>query len=515
MAEGEGVKTTGLAWKVILGMLVGVGLGLILMFNAPVPVQAGDSYRATLSGGETVTVKVGANRDAKPQYVVSDRSDSPEVPGGLIGRSRAEAQSSLSSATGLPIESFELVSRGPVKEMPPVTMAAYFVGEGFVRLLRMIALPLIVCSVLVGIASLGNLKLLGRLGRQTFAVYFATMFLAAGIGLTFVNLVQPGKALGRALEEAVPDVVQSRPNAADMVLQMIPRNPFEALANFDVLGALFFTILLGVAMASRGKHRAAPVFNFFEGLSDLLYVIVNWIMRLAPFGVAGLVAYFLGIQDPAYLADIGRGLGLYAATLASALVVHWCVLIGLVAWLGRYGPFQFVRTMAPAFLTALGTSSSAATLPLTLTCTNRLGVSKRVSGFVVPVGATLNMDGTALFEVIGVMFFAQAFGAELTVGQQLLVAATAVLAAAGAAGIPSAGLVTMAIVLTAVGLPLTGLGLLFAIDRPLDMMRTVVNITGDAATSRIVQTWNPEIDPAEDDIAEEYEPIEPTASHGP
>jgi Na+/H+-dicarboxylate symporter len=171
--------------------------------------------------------------------------------------------------------------------------------------------------------------------------------------------------------------------------------------------------------------------------------------------------------------------------------------------------------MAPAFLTALGTSSSAATLPLTLTCTNRLGVSKRVSGFVVPVGATLNMDGTALFEVIGVMFFAQAFGAELTVGQQLLVAATAVLAAAGAAGIPSAGLVTMAIVLTAVGLPLTGLGLLFAIDRPLDMMRTVVNITGDAATSRIVQTWNPEIDPAEDDIAEEYEPIEPTASHGP
>ena len=249
------------------------------------------------------------------------------------------------------------------------------------------------------------------------------------------------------------------------------------------------------------------MFNFFEGLNDLVYVLIGWVMALAPFGVGALVAYFLGIQSPDLVGTLVQSLGKFALCVVLGLTLHFLVLMTLVRVLGKRSPLEFIRDMAPAMMTAFGTDSSSATLPVTMTCVKDMGVSKRIYGFVVPVGATANMNGTALYEATAVLFFAQAYAVNLSVPQQFIVAITAMLAAVGAAGIPSAGLVTMSLVLTAVGLPLAGIGLLFAIDRPLDMMRTVVNVVDDAAASVVIQAWNPEVRAEEDDIATEYEEI--------
>lgn len=301
---------------------------------------------------------------------------------------------------------------------------------------------------------------------------------------------------------------------SDLILRVIPTNPVAAIVEMDIIGILFFTILLAFAILSLGKKRAAPVFNFFESLNDLVFVLVGWVMALAPFGVGLLIAHTIGTQDLPFLSHLLEGLLKFAATVTLALATHFIVLL-LIVWIfGKLNPIAFLRAMSPAMAVAFGTNSSTATMPVTMTCVSNLGVSKRIRNFVIPVGATLNMDGTALFEAVTVIFFAQAFGFDLSFAQQFLVAILAVAAAMGAAGIPSAGLVTMVMVLSAVGLPATKIATIFAIDRPLDMMRTIVNITGDAMTARVVQTRFPDIRQEDDDLASEYEEIDPEDSHG-
>lgn len=317
-----------------------------------------------------------------------------------------------------------------------------------------------------------------------------TMFVAVAIGLTAVNTLRPGAALrGQwVAEEADAAVSQS---VSELILRIVPTNRVQAIAERDVVGILFFVILLAIALLKAGPKRAAPVLGFFESLNAAVAVMVGWVMVLAPYGIFALVAHTTATQETSFLGPPLKSLRLFAVGLA----VHFAFQLAILAAVARVNPRRFLQDMGPALATAFGTNSFSATLPVTLRCADEMGVPKRIYGFVLPVGATLNMDGTALFEAVAAMFFAQAFGFEFGLGTQILLALTSVLAAMGAAGIPSAGLVTMVLVLSAVGLPTSKLPLLWAIDRPLDRMRTVVNVSGDALTCCILQRLNP--DPAD------------------
>ncbi len=500
------MKNNSLTIQIFLGMLLGLGAGLLMMWLTPVGIQPGDSILALTADGEERRLAVGSGGEVLAP-------DGTRVD--LGGRSWSAAAELLSRALETTVVSVSLHERKEVRRLPGVMQPFYLVGQLFIRLLKMLILPLIVATVLVGIASLGDVGKMGRLGRQTLIFYAATMLSAAAVGLLLVNLVRPGAALAWAVpERAAGGLVDEAPTVSDLLLRLVPTNPFQAAAELDILGVLVFTIFLALAILAVGKAKAAPVFNFFEGLNDLVYVLIGWVMKVAPVGVGCLIAYFVGIQDPASLRAMFESFGLFAACVVGGLLVHFLVLTGCVAFIARYSPREFLRHISPALMTAFGTDSSSATMPVTLQSVRKMGVSKRIAGFVIPVGATANMDGTALYEATAALFFAQAYGIDLSLGQQVIVAFTAMLAAVGAAGIPSAGLVTMALVLSAVGLPLEGIALLWAIDRPLDMCRTTINVYGDATTSRVVQTWNPDIRPEDDDLATEYEEVQPAAAHG-
>ncbi len=526
------MQTEGMTAKVLLGMVLGAIAGVLLMFYSPTGLQAGDVIELTGADGQTTTLTLAAaNKSKSTAEVVLPGGQTGEVvldqeavlgtvvtgeeeTVSLLGLQPSEALATLQKADPFAgYTAIKLTKRSAVKVLPPATQVFYVIGELFIRLLKMLIVPLIVATVLIGIASLGSVKKMGNIGVQTMLLYGLTMIAAATIGIIVVNLVKPGAELNWEMPAGF-DSNGDRPTIPDLLLRIIPTNPIEAMANLDVLGILFFTILTAFAMLALGKHRIAPVFNFFEALNDLVYKMISWVMALAPLGVGALIAYFIGIQSPQLLGLLLESLGLFALCVVIGLTTHFIVLMLLVRFLGKYPVGTFLKKMAPAMATAFGTDSSSATLPVTMTSVRDMGVSKRIAGFVVSVGATANMNGTALYEATAVLFFAQAYNADLTLGQQVIVAITAMLAAVGAAGIPSAGLVTMALVLTAVNLPLAGIGLLFAIDRPLDMMRTVVNVCDDAAASRVIQTLNPDIKPEEDDVVTEYEPLDPAASRG-
>ena len=502
----------GLGLRVLIGIVLGVLLGLVLVQYLPVGVQPGDTLTLQPAFGDPVDVVIPA--DAKRAAKVKIGGEEVGEPVLVAGTPLREAASVIGTATGIAVESAELKERKGVTIRPALTEVVYIGGEVFLRLLKMLVVPLVIATVLVGIASLGNARKLGKLGATTAFVYISTMLIAATIGAVYVNVFQPGLPLRSQWSSEVSEMAIADQTPTDLILRVIPTNPMAAIVELDIIGILFFTILLAFAILSLGKKRAAPVFNFFESLNDLMFVLVGWVMALAPFGVGMLIAHTIGTQDLPFLRHLLEGLLKFAGTVTLGLATHFVVLLLIVWVFGKYNPFSFLRAMSPAMAVAFGTNSSTATIPVTMKCVDNLGVSKRVRNFVIPVGATLNMDGTALFEAVTVIFFAQAFGFDLSFGQQFLVAILAVVAAMGAAGIPSAGLVTMVMVLSAVGLPATKIATIFAIDRPLDMMRTIVNITGDAMTARVVQTRFPDIRPEDDDLASEYEEIDPESSHG-
>ena len=502
----------GLGLKVLIGIVLGSLLGYVLVKTMPVGVQPNDTLKLTTAYGETISVAIPADKKKPAQVKIGGEETGEPVL--VAGMSIDDAAQAIGDATGIEVASAELEQRAAVTIRPAITEIVYVGGEIFLRLLKMLVVPLVIATVLVGIASLGNARKLGKLGGMTAFIYISTMLIAATIGSVYVNLMQPGLPLRPQWSAEVSEMAIADQTPSDLILRVIPTNPVAAIVEMDIIGILFFTILLAFAILSLGKKRAAPVFNFFESLNDLVFVLVGWVMALAPFGVGLLIAHTIGTQDLPFLSHLLEGLLKFAATVTLALATHFIVLL-LIVWIfGKLNPIAFLRAMSPAMAVAFGTNSSTATMPVTMTCVSNLGVSKRIRNFVIPVGATLNMDGTALFEAVTVIFFAQAFGFDLSFAQQFLVAILAVAAAMGAAGIPSAGLVTMVMVLSAVGLPATKIATIFAIDRPLDMMRTIVNITGDAMTARVVQTRFPDIRQEDDDLASEYEEIDPEDSHG-
>lgn len=373
--------------------------------------------------------------------------------------------------------------------LPDVESYIGWMGRVFLLVLKMLIAPLIFTSLIVGVGNLGDVRRLGTMGGKTVAYYLITTAGAVVIGLTLVNLIKPGIGVPK-LGESVPEILVGRPQTfGGVVNEMVTtalQNPFAALAQGDVLSIIFFALIFGLALVAIGE-KGKPVLVVFGGANDAMLWLVGYAMWLAPFGVFALMA---GVVAKGGL-QVLESLGWYMATVLIALGMHVIlVLLPLLRFVGRMGLLQFIAGVREALLIAFSTSSSSATLPVTMRCTERnLKVPRRVGSFVLPLGATINMDGTALYEAVAAMFIAQAYGVSLGIGAQVLIFLTAMGASVGAAGIPSAGLVTMAMVLHAVGLPLEGIGLILGVDRLLDMCRTTVNVAGDAVGTVVVNRF--------------------------
>ena len=362
-----------------------------------------------------------------------------------------------------------------------------WLGTLFLKALKMIIVPLVTASMIVGVAGLGDVRKLGRLGGNAILYFVVTTGIAVAIGLLMVNLIRPGDGISIG-ELAVPAHVAAKEDFAlsDLVLSLVSDNIVASMANLELLPIIVFSLVFGAVLTTLGPV-GAPVIAFFRGVNEAIMKMVMLLMLVAPIGIFGLVAGRFGRAG-----DIGQvigGVGWYMATVLLALSLHAAVVLPAILWfVGRRNPYRYMFNMGTALLTAFSTASSSATLPLTMEGVEKHnGVSEKVAGFVVPLGATINMNGTALYEAVAALFIAQAIGLDLTLGQQVMVLLTATLAAIGAAGIPEAGLVTMVIVLKAVGLPLEGIGLILAVDWLLDRFRTSVNVWGDAVGAAVVE----------------------------
>ena len=363
----------------------------------------------------------------------------------------------------------------------------WYPGELFLRLLKMIVLPLIVASVIVGVSSLDRERL-GKIGLRTVGYYLTTTCLAVVLGMIVVNLVRPGVGanLGTAEDTGVrPDSV------GDILMDIVPTNFFEALASRppDVLSVIFFSIMFGLALTYIGK-KGEEARSFFRSVNEAIMKLTMWVMALAPIGVFGLIAHVIVTTGFGAFDE----LALYVLCVLLGLGIHAIVVLpALLRVFGRRSPVKFAKEMSPALITAFSTSSSSATLPVTIrSAQERAKLPKSISEFVLPLGATVNMDGTALYEAVAVMFIAQAYGFDLGVGAQLIIVLTATMAAIGAAGVPRAGLVTMVLVLEAVDLPIHGIGMILAVDAILDMCRTTVNVWGDSIGVAVVASGETE-----------------------
>jgi len=356
------------------------------------------------------------------------------------------------------------------------------IGTIFITLLKMLIVPLILASMVLGVARVGDIRKLGGLGGRTFIFYFVTTFASVFVGLVVVNIIRPGVGAPE-LAGSVPEAARTTTGFWDVILNMIPSNPVEAMANMDILPIIFFALFMGAILTTIGE-KAKPLVNLFDSLNEVMMKMAEVVIKLTPYGVFALLASVVAETGPSIFTNLGK----YMITVLIGLAIHALVTLPLVLrFIGGVNPRRYFAAIAPALTTAFSTASSSATLPLTIeSVEERAGVNKRVSSFVLPIGATINMDGTALYESIAAVFIAQVYGIDLSFGQQILVFLTATLAAVGAAGIPSAGLVTMAVVLNAVGLPLEGIGMILAVDRILDMCRTTVNVWGDTVGCAVI-----------------------------
>ena len=371
----------------------------------------------------------------------------------------------------------------------PAMESVAWIGALFLDALKMLIVPLIVSAVISGIASLGDIRKLGRIGGATMAYFLITTGIAVFIGLVMANLIQPGAGLqlGARDDEGVPDILAGREETGivDIIRSLISPNLIAAAANMELIPLIVFSIVFGAALTRLGE-RGEPVIRFFSGVNDAMMKLVVWLMYFAPVGIFALIAARLGRAGggDAFLAEI-TAVGWHVVTVVGGLTVHFVLLLLILFFIAGRG-WDYLVNMLRALFTAFGTASSAATLPLTMECVRENKVDERAVRFVVPLGCTINMDGTALYEAAAVLFIAQAYGLDLGLGAQVIVFITATLAAIAAAGIPEAGLVTMVIVLNAVGLPLEGIGLLLAVDWFLDRFRTTVNVWGDAVGAAVV-----------------------------
>ena len=486
------------------------------------------------------------------------KSDSYELPGFArvkfnFSRQMAllDKDDSLKSALGvkkigdeaeawLAIKHVELPSGGFIATPQPIsqlgdTIVTYLapIGELFLRLIQMVIVPLVFASLLVGIAGLGDVRKLGRLGGKTLVLYLCTTAMAVTIGLVAAHLIDPGSFVSERDKAALTaqfqddagaqaDKAANAPSAIDNILNIVPKNVMASLTGGEMLQIIFFTIIFGIALTMIKRGRPKQVIDFFDTVQHAMILIIHMVMAIAPFGVAALLAKVVGESGISILS----ALLVYALTVIAGLLVLATLVYGsLVTFVAKLPPVKFLKAIRPAQLIAFSTSSSSATLPVTMECAEQeLGVSKPVSSFVLPLGSTVNMDGTALYQGVAAIFIAQVFEVDLSLGAQIGIVLTATAASIGAAGVPGAGMITLAMVLTAAGIPTVGVALILGVDRLLDMFRTAVNVTGDLAVTSVMavsegeklRVLSPEEDAADADRGFEHrldhspEAIEPS-----
>lgn len=374
----------------------------------------------------------------------------------------------------------------------PAMLSVEWIGELFMRSLKMLIVPLLVAAVITGVASLGDVRKLGRVGWSTLGYYITTTGVAVGIGLLMVNLIQPGEGIASSVvETASAGEIRETAGLTDLALSLISPNIVQSAATGQMLPLITFSILFAAALTTLGR-AGDSVLRFFEGWNEAMMKLVTWLMYLAPLGIFALIAARMGKAGggEAFFQEISA-VGLHVVTVLSGLLVHVLVLVAILLVFTRQRIGYLIKVFR-ALMTAFGTASSSATLPVTMECVHEAGVDERAVRFVLPLGSTVNMNGTALYEAAAAMFIAQAYGVDMGFTEQVVIFLTATLAAVGAAGIPEAGLVTMVIVLESVGLPLEGLGLLVGVDWFLDRFRTSVNVLGDIVGAAYVEGHLPD-----------------------
>ena len=377
-------------------------------------------------------------------------------------------------------------------------------GVIFIKLLKLIAIPLILASLIKGISDLEDISKLASIGVKTIVIYVLTTIIAISIGISLVNFFSPGDAVSDntilkltevysdndSLQTKISEANKQQQNGPiDFLVDIVPENAFSALSNNKLmLQVIFLAIFIGISLLLIGEKKSKPLKDFFDSLNDLVLKMVDLIMLTAPYAVFALLAnVIVSSNDPELL----YALLFYALVVLAGLGLMFCFYMLIFFLITKKNPFLFIKQISPAQLLAFSTSSSAATLPVTMNCIEqRVGVDREVSSFVLPVGATINMDGTSLYQAVAAVFIAQALNFDLTFSDQLMIILTALLASIGSAAVPGAGMVMLVIVLESVGLPADklgiGLALIFAVDRPLDMCRTVINVTGDATVSTVI-----------------------------
>ena len=369
----------------------------------------------------------------------------------------------------------------------------YVIGQGFIRLMKMLVVPLVFCSLVTGSSSIGDTKTLGKVGGKTIVFYLCTTALAVTVAISVALLIRPGIGLDMSSIAGSEVTVAESTSAVDTILNIIPENPFASLAQGTMLQVILFALLVGILLAKM-KERGSVIANFLTQANDLMMEMTNLVMKFAPIGVFCMIARtFANLGFDAFVPLLK-----YMGSVTTGLAVQLCIVYMLLLFIfTRLNPLRFLKKFFPVIAFAFSTSTSNATIPLNIeTLEDKIGVDRRVSSFTIPLGATVNMDGTSIMQGVAVVFAAQAYGIDLGLSGYLTVIATATLASIGTAGIPSVGLVTLSMVFASVGIPVEAIALIMGVDRILDMMRTAVNITGDAVVTTIVAHQNKSLDKA-------------------
>ena len=387
----------------------------------------------------------------------------------------------LGSLFGLFINFF--LPSGVLKDDILINGVLYVVGNGFIRLMQMLVIPLVMCSLICGTMSIGDTKTLGKVGIKTLGFYIATTAIAITLALGVGLLIKPGVGLNIESVESSNVTIAETTSLADTLLNIIPKNVIGSMASGDMLPIIVFSVFVGIMLAKLGK-KASTVSNFFAEFNDVMMEMTTSIMNAAPIGVFCMIAKtFATIGFDAFIPMLKYMFSVMFALALQCFVVYQILLLIL----SKLNPITFIKKYFPVMQFAFSTSTSNATIPMAIeTLTDKLGVSKKISSFTIPLGATINMDGTAIMQGVAVIFIAEAYGMEITPSMLTTVVLTATLASVGTAGVPGVGLVTLAMVLTSAGLPTEGIALIMGIDRILDMLRTAVNVTGDAVCTTIV-----------------------------
>ena len=376
------------------------------------------------------------------------------------------------------------IPSGYIKDTVIVEGVLYVVGQGFIRLMQMLVVPLVFCSLICGSMAIGDTKTLGKVGVKTIGFYLVTTALAVCVALGSALLINPGRGLDMdAVQKGTVSSTTEATSLVDTLLNIIPKNPVQSMANGDMLPIIVFALFVGIMLAKLGT-RGSVVANFFSQFNDVMMEMTMAIMKIAPIGVFCLIARTFATVGFSAFAPMLKYMGNVTLALAIQCLIVYQILLFVFT---RLNPLKFIKKFLPVMGFAFSTATSNATIPMSIdTLSKKMGVSKQISSFTIPLGATINMDGTSIMQGVAVVFIAQAYGIPLTMGNLATVVVTATLASIGTAGVPSVGLVTLAMVLNSVGLPTEGIALIMGIDRILDMIRTAVNITGDAVCTTIV-----------------------------